>query len=82
LFGRWRWQAYESASKSGWGATIRLVVLMAAGFLFSGSLFGLIVLVVEHHTAWPLVCQHTPGSVRHWLGARCHTPRRGPNLTG
>jgi fatty acid desaturase len=75
LFGRWRWQAYESASQGGWGATIRMVVLMAAGFLFSGSLFGLVVLVIGHHMAWPLVCQHTPASVHHWLGARCRTPR-------
>ena len=76
MFGKRKWLAFEAVSKCGWGATLRMVVLMASTFVFSGSLLGLIVLLTEHHAAWLLVCHHSPDTVRRWLGNQCASGAR------
>jgi hypothetical protein len=70
MFGKWPWRAYEAARIS-WGTTLRLVVLMAAAFIFSGSLVGVILVMIDHQTALLKVCHHSPDTVRHWQGAWC-----------
>jgi hypothetical protein len=53
MFGKWKWFVFLVAAQD-WGTTGRLILLMAASFLFAGSAVGLVVVLIDHH-AWHLL---------------------------